>query len=503
MTMKLSVNGLNACGMLLAAAGAGLLLVAGVPAARAAAEPKLVFDNKPVITEGRPGVTFAPVVKKVAPSVVTVFSTKTVKMNPQMSPFFNDPTLRRFFGLGEDEEGGRGGGRQQRQYKEQGLGSGVIVTADGYILSNNHVVEGADEIKVKLSDGKTEYIAKVIGADPKTDIAVLKIDAKDLPPASLTDSDRLQVGDLVLAVGNPFGVGQTVTQGIVSGLGRTALNIVDYEDFIQTDAAINPGNSGGALVDVDGRLVGIPSAIYSRSGGSMGVGFAIPVNLACGILKQIVKHGRVVRGYLGIGVQPVTPELAKAFKLPDQSGALVGEVLKDSPAAKAGLEDGDVIVEFNGKKVADSRAFRMSAAQTPPSTVIAIKVLRDGREKTITATMGDWPGEKQAAAGKAADKSTALDGVTVDDIDRRTREQFEIPSEIRGALVMKVDPDSAAYEAGLRPGDVVLEINRQRVRDARDAVDQSDSIKDGRALLRVWSKGGTRYVVVDESKKSK
>ena len=486
---------------LLAVAGAGLLLAPGSGRAGTPPEPRLLVDAKPIQAEGNRTPSYAPVVKKAAPSVVTVFSTKTVKMNPQLSPFFNDPMLRRFFGFGDEEDSGRG---RQRQYKEQGLGSGVIVTSDGYILSNNHVVEGADEIKVKLGDGKTEYTAKVVGTDPKTDIALLKVEAKDLTPITITDSDRLQVGDVVLAVGNPFGVGQTVTQGIVSGLGRSSLNIVDYEDFIQTDAAINPGNSGGALVDAEGRLVGIPSAIYSRSGGSMGVGFAIPANLACGVMKQLVKNGRVVRGYLGIAVQPVTPELSKAFKLPDQNGALVGEVLKDSPAAKAGLEDGDVIVEFDGKKVLDARQFRMSAAQVAPETKVPLKVVRDGKEKTLTATMGEWPGEKTVAgASRGAAKSTALDGVTVDDLDRRVREQFEIPAEVRGALVTKVDPDSASYDAGLRPGDVILEINRQRVRDARDAIEISDNIKDGRSLLRVWSKGGTRYIVVDESKKTK
>ena len=470
--------------------------------ASAASDPKVTVDSKPIQYEGKSATTFAPVVKKVVPSVVTVFSTKTVKVNPQMNPLLNDPMLRRFFGGGDEEEPGRG---RQRQYKEQGLGSGVIVTSDGYILSNNHVVEGADEIKVRLTDGKTEYTAKVIGTDAKTDIAVLKVDAKGLTPLTLGDSDNLQVGDLVLAVGNPFGVGQTVTQGIISGLGRSSLNIADYEDFIQTDAAINPGNSGGALVDVEGRLVGIPSAIYSRSGGSMGVGFAIPANLACGIMNQITKNGRVVRGYLGIAVQPVTPELAKAFKLADQNGALVGEVLKDSPAARAGFEDGDVIVEFNGKKVMDARQFRMSAAQAAPESKVPVKVMRDGKEKTLTATMGDWPGEKAVAGlgAHGASKSSALDGVTVDEVDRRAREQYEIPAEIRGALVMKVDPDSTSYEAGLRPGDVILEINRQRVRDARDAVEMSENVKDGRTLLRVWSKGGTRYVVVDESKKNK
>ena len=489
----------NGCGKALL----GLAVVVALgQRAQAAAEPKVTVDSKPVQYEGKSAMTFAPVVKKVVPSVVTVFSTKTVKVNPQMNPLLNDPMLRRFFG-GGDEEDPRGG--RQRQYKEQGLGSGVIVTSDGYILSNNHVVEGADEIKVRLTDGKTEYSAKVIGTDAKTDIAVLKVEAKGLTPLTLTDSDNLQVGDVVLAVGNPFGVGQTVTQGIVSGLGRSSLNIADYEDFIQTDAAINPGNSGGALVDVEGRLVGIPSAIYSRSGGSMGVGFAIPANLACGIMNQITKNGRVVRGYLGIAVQPVTPELAKAFKLADQNGALVGEVLKDSPAARAGFEDGDVIVEFNGKKVMDARQFRMSAAQAAPESKVPVKVMRDGKEKTLTATMGDWPGEKAVAGlgAHGASKSSALDGVTVDEVDRRAREQYEIPAEIRGALVMKVDPDSTSYEAGLRPGDVILEINRQRVRDARDAVEMSENVKDGRTLLRVWSKGGTRYVVVDESKKNK
>ncbi len=491
--------------LLLALAGAGMGWMApglGLPRAGAAEEPKVLVDSTAVPRDVRAGASYAPVIKKVSASVVSVYSTKTVKVSPRMMPFFDDPMLRRFFGFGEEEEAPRG----QRQYKEQGLGSGVVVSADGYILSNNHVVEGADEVKVRLADGSSEYDAKVVGTDPKTDIAVLKVAATNLSPITLSDSDQLQVGDVVLAIGNPFNVGQTVTLGIVSALGRSSLGITDYEDFIQTDASINPGNSGGALVDALGRLVGVNTAIFSRSGGSLGIGFAIPANLAHNVMDQIIKNGRVVRGYLGIYVQPITPDLAKAFKLGDSKGALVGGVEKTTPAARAGLEEGDVITDLNGKKITDSRQFRNLVAQSAPESKVTLKIIRDGKEKTITATLGELPTDKTAGlreGGPGGAKANPLEGVTLEDLSSRWRDQFEIPAEIRGALVLKADPDSAAYEAGLRAGDVLLEINRQKVRDANDAVEVARNARSDRMLMRVWSRGGTHYIVVDASKKSK
>jgi serine protease Do len=474
------------------------------------APPKLTVEETPLDRELRAPISFSPVAKKVAPSVVNIYSTTIIKERPLMNPF-NDPFFRRFFG---DQFGGQQA--QPREHKAQSLGSGVIVSPDGYILTANHVVEGAQQVKVSLSTGEKEYPAKVIGNDAPSDIAVLKIEAnKNLPALVIADSDKLEVGDLVLAVGNPFGVGQTVTMGIVSALGRGGLGISGYENFIQTDAAINPGNSGGALVDVDGRLVGINTAILSRSGGFQGVGFAVPANMARYVMDRLVRFGKVTRGFLGINIQPLTPELAKEFNLPDESsGVLVGGVTPNSPATKAGLEDGDVVVQFNGKKVGDPRSLQLLVSQTPPGTKVNLTVLRGesgGKpaEKNISVTLGELPrqafaGQEQNPGGeqKSAD---VLDGVEVADIDAGARQQFDLPRSLRGALVVKVDQSSPSAEAGLQPGDVIVSINRQPVRNADEAVTLSDKAKGDRVLLRVWSRGagggngGTHYIVVEKS----
>ncbi len=462
------------------------------------AKVHLVVDNAPVQRDGKPVMSFAPVVKQVAPSVVKVFTTTKAKQQQRM-PFLDDPFFRRWFGEEGQEEGGRRGFQAPKQY---GLGSGVIVTKDGYILTNNHVVENADEIKIGLNDGR-ELTAKMVGTDSKSDVAVLKVDASDLAPLSLADSDKIEVGDLVLAVGNPFGIGQTVTMGIVSATGRATLGL-DYEDFIQTDAAINPGNSGGALVDGDGRLVGINTAILSRSGGNQGIGFAIPSNLARSIMESLIKNGRVIRGYMGVNIQDVTPSLAKEFGLADgTSGALVAEVTPKSPAEKAGLKSGDVITEFNGKTVKDSRHLKLQAAQIAPGTKVPVKYIRDGDTKTLDVVLKEFPKDDALAKRDSAEKestSDALDGVTVSDIDAAARRQLGLPANLKGALVAHVDENSASYEAGLREGNIILEINRKPVQSADEAVELSDKIKEKRILLRIWSRGGTRYLVVDESK---
>jgi serine protease Do len=330
----------------------------------------------------------------------------------------------------------------------------------------------------------------------------------------MTDSDNLQVGDLVLAVGNPFGVGQTVTMGIVSATGRGNFRIVDYEDFIQTDAAINMGNSGGALVDAEGRLVGINTAIISPTGGSIGLGFAVPINMVRRVMDSIVSEGKVTRGYLGIKFAPeITPGLAKMFGLKDRTGALVDDVMPNSPASKAGLQAGDVITEFNGRKVPDGRQFRLWVSQTAPDSKVTLKILRDGKEQKISPTLGELPTDMAAAPGgrnraPAQPKSDALDGVEVADIDQRTRRQMNIPAGVQGALVTSVDPNSTAATAGLKQGDVILEIGKQKVKNSQEAIDLSEKIKsDEQILLRVWSGGptggGTRYLVVEPEKSSK
>jgi len=486
---------------LLLAGGAGALTWNQLQAKEGTkpAAVKLTISERPVSRET--GITsFAPVVKKVTPSVVKVYVTGTVKNVSQQLPdeFSNDPLFRRFFG---DDFNGRRSGRNMPAPKQHGLGSGVIVTKDGYLLTNNHVVDNADEVKVALNDGR-EFTARVVGKDPKSDIAVLKIDAEALPALDLADSDTLEVGDVVLAIGNPFGVGQTVTSGIISATSRGSLGL-DYEDMIQTDAAINPGNSGGALVDAEGRLIGINTAILSRSGGNQGIGFAVPVNLARSVMESLVKDGRVVRGFMGVNIQDLTPALVREFNVKESSGALVAAVTPKSPAEKAGLRDGDIITEFNGKAVKDSRHLKLQVAQTAPGTSVSVKVLRDGKTKSFDVTVKELPGSELASkknSDDAENSTDALHGVAVGDIDVATKQQLKLPDNMKGAVITQVDPNSAAYESGLREGDVILEINRKPVKNAEDAVQLTDNVKDKRTLLRVWSKGGSRYVVVDESK---
>ncbi len=453
--------------------------------------PELKSDDSPLDNGAQQLISFKSVVRKVAPSVVNIYTNKTTRADQGMAPFLQDPLLRQFFGAPFEQ--------LPRERKEQALGSGVIVSRDGYILTNNHVVDGADEIKVALNDDRTTFDAKLIGADPQTDIAVVKVDAKDLPAITLTDSDKVEVGDVVLALGNPFGVGQTVTMGIVSAKGRSGMGIVDYEDFIQTDASINPGNSGGALVDAAGRLIGINQSILSRSGGNQGVGFSVPVNLARHVMERLVADGKVTRGFIGIVIQPLNAELAKEFKLSDNSGALVGEVTKDSPAEHAGIREGDVVVEFNGRKISDSRQLRLIVAQTAPGTEVSLKILRDGKEKVVSVRLGEITGQGLAKAGGmrgGVRNGEVLDGVTVDDLDVRLRHQFNLPGSLEGAVVTQVNPDSAAVRAGLNPGDVIQEINRQRVTSADEAVQISRSVQGGRVLLRVWRNGGSHFLVI-------
>ncbi len=460
-----------------------------------AAAPKIKFDATPVPADARPAISFKAIVQKVAPSVVNIYTTKTIRQQPAFAPFFDDPLFRQFFGVPFESI--------PRERRERSLGSGVIVTEDGYILTNNHVVEGAEEIRVALADDKTEYEARLIGTDPQTDLAVVKIEGRSFPAITLTDSDQVQVGDIVLAIGNPFGVGQTVTMGIVSAKSRGGMGIVDYEDFIQTDASINPGNSGGALVDVLGRLVGINQSIISSNprGGNVGIGFSVPSNLARYVLERLVAEGKVTRGYLGVLIQPVTPDLAREFKLPDNNGALVAEVTPDSPAAKAGLKEGDVIVQLNDRKITDSRHLRLMVAQTPPGTTVTLHILRDGKPKTITVKLAELP---QDAAGqptgpgalRRSRQPDLLEGVVVDDLTPRNRRAFGIPDDLEGALVVQVSPNVPAAAAGLSPGDVILEINRRRVTSAEEAVQASQQVKGERVLLRVWSRGGSRYIVI-------
>lgn len=475
--------------------------LAGLSAAsmtKPAAAVATVSDAPVDRSNARAGVSYSSVVKKVAPSVVKVTTTAKVKnVVFEGLPGMDNDLLQRFFGP-QPQRPSRG--RQMPAPHQEGLGSGVIVSKDGYIVTNNHVVDGADAVKVALQDGR-DFEAKVIGRDPKTDVAVIKIDAQDLPTLELANSENVEVGDVVLAVGNPFGIGQTVTMGIISAVGRGNMGL-DYEDFLQTDAPINPGNSGGALVDTAGRLVGINTAILSRSGGNQGIGFAVPANLAHTVMTSLVADGRVTRGYLGAMIQDLTPPLAKQFQLKDNSGALVGEVKSGSPAAKAGLQAGDVVTDFNGRKVADSRHFRLRVAETRPGTTVAVKVLRDGAAKTLNVTVRELPGEPKIvnASAASAPETGVLNGVGVGDLDSQTRAQLQAPASLQGVVITEVAADSPAAEAGLKPGDVILEINHKPVKTAAAAVKLTESSTDKTTLLRVWSNGGSRYLVVDESK---
>ena len=432
--------------------------------------------QQPEPASGMP-MTFAPVVTKVAPSVVSINTSKTVRIPRGLRDFFGMP--------------GPGAGRE----RERGLGSGVIVSEDGYILTNRHVIDAADEIVVHLADQK-EFKAKKIGADPGTDVAVLKIDAKGLPVLPFADSDKARVGDVVLAVGNPFGLTQTVTMGIVSGLGRGGMGIVDYENFIQTDASINPGNSGGALVDMSGRLLGINTAIFSRTGGNQGIGFAVPSNLAQEVLKSIRETGRVIRGYLGTVIQPVTPELASAFNLKEATGALVSDVSPGSPADKAGIQHGDVITTLDAKKVEGPRELRLMIGGMQPGTKAVMKLLRNGQEKEVTVTLGELP-QKDAAISSNGDSTPApsiLEGMRVADLDDEAREAIHAPASLKGAVIVEIDPDSDAYRAGLRQGFVIEEIDRKPVKSAADAMRIGEGVKkDKPVLMRAWGEGQSRY----------
>lgn len=432
---------------------------------------------------------FSTIVEPLLPAVVNISSSKVVKSRGGEFPFPDDPSFRQFFGSPF-------GNLQPREQREHSLGSGVIVSPDGYVLTNNHVVDGASDIEVSLSD-KRQLKAKLIGTDPRTDIAVLKIPATGLSTVTLGNSSKLHVGAIVLAIGDPFGIGETVTMGIVSATGRRALDIEGpgaYEDFIQTDAAINPGNSGGALVNVRGELIGINTAIISNGGGgNQGIGFAVPVDMARRVMDQILKTGKVTRGYLGVMIQEVTPDLAKAFGLSSAQGALVGDVTPGSPGAKAGLQKGDVIVAMNGEPISDFQDLRLRVSESAPGETVKLQIIRNAEKREISATLGELPSE--AATAISPEQGERSLGLQVETITPEIARQLELPSGLHGVVVTDVSPGSASAEAGLTRGDVVQEVNRKPVANVSEF---RAAVRAGNqpVLLLVNRSGTTSFVLI-------
>jgi len=454
-----------------------------------------LFSNRSANAAAPPD--FADLAEKLSPTVVNIYTTQTVEVSSSPHQFFfpdqgdiPEP-FRRFFGLPDMPE-------QQtpkQEMKRTSLGSGVIFTADGYIITNNHVIEDADEISVTLHTFE-EYAATIVGRDPKSDLALIKIEPKtDLPYITLGDSDKLRVGEWVLAIGNPFGLQKTVTAGIVSAKGR-AINNESYGNFIQTDASINPGNSGGPLFNLKGEMVGVNTAIFSRTGGNIGIGFAIPVNMARNVLAQLKEHGKVTRGWLGVMIQQVTSELAENFGLDRPIGALVGQVIADSPAEKAGLKAGDVIIEYNGKEVSQMSMLPAMVASTSVGEKAKLVMIRDGKKQNIIVEIGKLEDEEVVVADAETGTSKKL-GLTVQELTPKLAESLRI-EETQGLIVSDITPGSAAAEVGILRGDIILEINREKVENVAQYKKALQAAQEKKSILLLIKRGqNTRFVVID------
>ena len=421
---------------------------------------------------------FVEIAKRVTPTVVSITSEKVVKVRDPFANFFgNDEFFKRFFP-------GRGNG--EKEFRQNGLGSGVIVSSDGYILTNYHVIKDADELNVIID--KKEYVARVVGSDPETDIAIVDIDAQNLPAILLGDSDKLEVGELVLAIGSPFDISlqHTVTAGIISAKGRSNLNLggnLTYQDFIQTDAAINPGNSGGALVNIRGELIGINTAIYAgNGGGNVGIGFAIPVSLAKQVMDDLISKGKVVRGYLGVVVGTPDAELSEALNLKENAGAVISEVADGTPADKAGLKKYDVIIEVEGKKIEDRQRLTNLIATFNPGEKVSLKIIRDGKVVFKTVELAERPSAHGVSEPVAENSVTNQLGIEVADLTKKLAEKYGYDND-EGVLVSDVHRNSVAAEKGLRRGDIIKEVDRRRVRSARDVERMIESLEPGDIVL--------------------
>ncbi len=449
-------------------------------------------NSKDIELLDRSARAFSRVVKDVKPAVVHIAVTSTVETNTEYEQFFNHPFFERFFGPEY-----RFQDPQRRKRQQQGAGSGFIIDREGHILTNNHVVEKADKITVTLNDN-SEVEATLIGTDPKSDVALIKIDVDhDLPVVELGDSAALEVGEWVIAIGNPFGLSQTVTVGVVSATGRSRVGINEYENFIQTDAAINPGNSGGPLLNIHGQVVGINSALYSRTGGYMGIGFAIPINMAKFINEQLMDNGKVTRGYLGVGIQDVDEALAESFGLEKAGGVLITDVQDDTPASKAGVKSQDVLVKLDGIDLQDTQDLRNRIAQTIPGTTVVLDIVRDGKPVELKVKIGEQPADFGIAAQGSSDQNPLSPfGLVVQELTADLAEQLGYKGR-QGLVISEVEPGSAAAEIGLKSGFLIEEVQKVRVtslEELRQVMEQSGASE--RVLLRVRVGQNSRYVVL-------
>lgn len=440
-------------------------------------------SGKPLETdEALSLLTFRRVASSQNPTVVNIATKKTIKANESMPRGFMDDHSYFFDFFGQDFFRGF----QRPEYEQQSLGSGVIIDSEGYILTNNHVIDGADEVIVRLLNDEEEYKAEVVGRDPKTDIALIKIEgAKNLVPAHFGDSDSLQVGDWVIAIGNPFGYSHTVTVGVVSALDRS-IGQGPYDQFIQTDASINPGNSGGPLFNHRGEVIGINTAIATRSGGYQGVGFAIPINMAKNILNQLKDEGEVTRGWIGVMIQRVDSSLAEKFGLDKPRGALIADVVKDGPAEKSGLEVGDIIMSFDGKEITDYNVLSRVVADTAVDKGVPVIVIRDGKEKKLKLTVGKYPKDEMKLV--SADKSNDI-GMDLQELSPTLAERLNLPDSVRGVVVSRVQPGSNAEKAGLQRGDVITEVERKSIETVREFNEVLENVAPGQRLLLLIQRG--------------